>query len=156
MLNKKSSVIFLLTLMMIFILTSLCFASRAKGRIPSKKLDLTSEQKEKIRDVRLNLEKERVKLKADLKIAQLGLKDLSQQKNPSPEKIYGKIDQIGDLRTKLQKNRVTKKLGIREVLTDEQWEKFQSLKPRLFLERKFQMKEKKDRLFLRHKRGFWF
>jgi len=92
----------------------------------------------------------------DVKTTRVLTCELSQQKNPSPEKIYGKIDQIGDLRTKLQKNRVTKKLAIREVLTGEQWEKFQSLKPRLFLERKFKMKEKKDRLFLKHKRGFWF
>ena len=86
------------------------------------------EQKEKIRDTRLNFQKDKIKLKADMKIAQLELKSLMREEELNRGEIYGKIEYLGDLKTQLAKNRVDQRMAIRDILTKEQLDKFKERK----------------------------
>jgi Spy/CpxP family protein refolding chaperone len=96
---------------------------RVKARI-----ELTQEQKEKIRDTRLDFQKQNIRLKADLKIARLELQSLMADEEADKAKIYQKIEEIGALRTRLAKNRVDQKMAIRDILTKEQRDKLKELK----------------------------
>ncbi|MFH0931087.1 MAG: Spy/CpxP family protein refolding chaperone [Candidatus Zixiibacteriota bacterium] len=83
-------------------------------------LGLSPEQKEKIRSTALEGRKDEIRLSSDLKIAHLELRELMQQDNLDKAKINKKLDEIGALRTKLQKAKFERKMALREVLTKEQ------------------------------------
>ncbi len=87
-------------------------------------LGLTPEQREKIRSTALEGRKDEIRLSSDLKIAHLELRELMQQENLDKAKINKKLDEIGALRTKLQKAKFERKMALREVLTKEQLQTF--------------------------------
>jgi len=62
-----------------------------------------------------------------LKIARLELRELMHQDKLDKSSINRKVEEIGDLRTKLQKVKIVRKMEMREVLTKEQ---LQSLRER--------------------------
>lgn len=129
---KVKQVILLATLLALGL--ALLF-SGAFGQAPEKqekrvkaKLELTQEQKEKIRDTRLDFQKQNIKLKADLKIARLELRSLMADEEADKAKIYQKIEEISALRTELAKNRVDQKMAVRDILTKEQRDKLKELR----------------------------
>lgn len=129
---KAKRVILLATLLTLSL--TLLF-SGASAQAPEKqerrvkaRIELTQEQKEKIRDTRLDFQKQNIRLKADLKIARLDLRSLMADEEADKAKIYQKIEDIGTLRTKLAKNRVDQKMALRDILTKEQRDKLKELK----------------------------
>lgn len=96
------------------------------------RLELTPEQKEKMKDVRLDFEREKIKLRADLKIAKLELRSLMAEEELDRGDIYNKIEHMGQLKTKLAKNRVDKRMALREILTKEQLDKLKEFGFRKF------------------------
>lgn len=109
------------------------------------KIELTQEQKEKMRDTRLNFQKQNIRLKADLKIAGLELRSLMADEEADKAKIYQKIEEISALRTKLAKSRVDQKMAIRDILTKEQRDKLKELKFRKMGKRRLLEKGMQDR-----------
>jgi Spy/CpxP family protein refolding chaperone len=129
---KTKSILSLAIIMMLsfFLLVSLPYAQapeKQQKRIKAG-LELTPEQKENIRKTRLNFQKDKIKLKADLKIAQLELKSLLREEKLNRGEIYGKIEYLGDLKTQLAKNRLDQRMAIRDILTKEQLEKLKERK----------------------------
>jgi Spy/CpxP family protein refolding chaperone len=128
---KKTIPIVILMLSFLFLASTLL----AQETKPQKKgfktkLGLAPEQKEKIEDIRFNFQKESIRLKADLKIAKLELKSLMSEEELDKGKIYRKIEELSNLRTKLAKNQVDKKMAIRQILTKEQLEMLKEFKSR--------------------------
>ncbi|MGB2696247.1 MAG: hypothetical protein WBD28_00135 [Candidatus Zixiibacteriota bacterium] len=129
---KTKSIFSLAIIMMLsfFLLVSLPYAQapeKQKQRVKAR-LELTPEQKEKIMETRLNFQKDKIKLKADMEIAQLELKSLMREEELNRGEIYGKIEYLGDLKTQLAKNRVDQRMAIRDILTKEQLEKLKERK----------------------------
>jgi Spy/CpxP family protein refolding chaperone len=122
MITQKKLILLLIVVMLPFFL---CYNSAfsqmmEKEKSPKPGLNLSPEQKEKIRSTALEGRKEEIRLSSDLKIANLELRELMQQDNLDKTKITRKLDEIGNLRTKLQKAKFERKMAIREVLTKEQ------------------------------------
>jgi Spy/CpxP family protein refolding chaperone len=128
---KKTIPILILVLSLFFLMS---IASAQDPEPPKKRLKtkiaLTPEQKEKIEDIRFDFQKESIRLKADLKIAKLELKSLMSEEELNKGNIYRKIEELSDLRTKLAKNQVDKKMAIRQILTREQLDKLKEFKSR--------------------------
>jgi len=81
---------------------------------------LTAEQMEKISALRTDHQKNSIDLRADLQKKRLDLRTLMTATEPNEKKINGVIEEMGSLRTQLQKQRVSHWLKVREILTPEQ------------------------------------
>jgi Spy/CpxP family protein refolding chaperone len=97
------------------------FAEMRKG-IPDS-LKLTDEQKQKMHDLRSQNQKEMIPMQANLKVMRIELQDLISS-GASQSDVNAKIDQIGKLRTDIQKKRVANMMAVRNVLTKEQRDYF--------------------------------
>jgi len=86
--------------------------------------DLTEEQKAQIDALKMNLEKEMLPMKTKLEVKQAELQELLVADSPNKGAIDKKIDEIGSLRTQIQKKRIDNRLKIRALLTPEQRVKF--------------------------------
>ncbi len=122
MITQKKLILLLIVVMLpLFLCYNSAFSQMTKREKPSKPgFNLSPEQKEKIRSTALEGRKDEIRLSSDLKIAHLELRELMQQDDLDKAKINRKLDEIGDLRTKLQKAKFERKMVIREVLTKEQ------------------------------------
>jgi len=85
-----------------------------------KGLNLTDEQKAKMSDLRLALQKKLLPLKSDLQSKMTNLRLLKTEENPNLNKIDKLIDETGKLRTQMQKEKVRHQLEVRKILTPDQ------------------------------------
>lgn len=90
-------------------------------RWSKEKLDLPTEQVKKLQTLELTFEKETANLFADIRIKQLELRELWTAETPEEKKINTKIEEIAKIRTEIEKKRVGHLLGLKKVLTEEQW-----------------------------------
>lgn len=122
MITQKKLILLLIVVMLpLFLCYNSAFSQMTEREKPSKPgFNLSPEQKEKIRSTALEGRKDEIRLSSDLEIAHLELRELMQQDDLDKAKINRKLDEIGDLRTKLQKAKFERKMAIREVLTKEQ------------------------------------
>jgi Spy/CpxP family protein refolding chaperone len=117
-------------LVVVFVLPALAQPPKAKvtkRMIVKKGLDLSEKQIEKIRDINLDTQKEAIRLRADLKISKLEMHRMMQESSVPKGEIFKKVDEISTIQNKLEKNQIEKQLALREVLTPEQFKKFQQL-----------------------------
>ena len=118
-----------------------------------KKLKLTDEQKQKLKELRFDLAKDMAKLRADLKVARLELEHLMSQDSPKASDAKVKVAQVNQARSKMLQRSVDHRLELKKILTPEQQEKLRSIRDwgRFFgrgawQERPFRMGEMKERI----------
>lgn len=88
-------------------------------------LDLTDEQKEKARDLKLEGQKELLPLENELRVKKLDLKiAMKDLDKVNLGKVNSIVDEIHKLNAEIQKKKIAQKLKFREILTDEQKKKF--------------------------------
>jgi Spy/CpxP family protein refolding chaperone len=95
----------------------------------AEKLGVTADQKKKMDD---NFQQYRLKLidlHASLEKAETILEPLVAADQPDEAKIVAQIDVVAQARAELEKANARMLLGIRRVLTPEQWKKLQELRP---------------------------
>jgi Spy/CpxP family protein refolding chaperone len=85
--------------------------------------NLSQEQREAIREITLQHQKEMISLRAEMETKSLELQELVRA-GAGEDAIFAKIDEIGALRTEMMKKRMAMQLEIRAQLTDEQKEMF--------------------------------
>lgn len=91
----------------------------------AKKIGLEDAQIDKIKRIQSSSEKQIIKLRADLQIARLELKELMHSDNPDKSRINKKIDELSQLRAKIQKIEAGTKIDVMSTLTAEQMKSFQ-------------------------------
>jgi Spy/CpxP family protein refolding chaperone len=94
----------------------------------SEELGLTEEQQSAIKEQQFQTEKEVIELRSKIEVAELELKNLLREDNPDEAEIKNKIEEIGQLKSELRWVKVQAKLGLRDLLTSEQYEKLKTLK----------------------------
>lgn len=87
-----------------------------------ERLNLTDAQKEQMHKIRLDYQKKRIPLEADLKLARIELEELIRQ-GESGKKIDEAVGKVNELRGKLFSLRVNERLDMSKLLTEEQKEK---------------------------------
>jgi len=90
------------------------------GMMAFRDLDLSTEQRDRIRDIRDKQTRSAIRARADMRIAQLDLMKLMRADNPDRRAIDSQIEKIGGMRTSMQKARIGTMFEIRNVLTPEQ------------------------------------
>ena len=127
-------------------------AKMERGEMLKQKLNLTDAQYTKIKSIKLKTRKENQLLRAKIQEVNAQKKQLMLVDNPNLNNILAKIDEVGKLKTTIQKNRIKSRFEIRGLLNAEQKEKFDSMKFRMkdrFKMRKMYKKHNKKR---RHNR----
>lgn len=108
------------------------------------RLDLSEKQTKKVEEVRLKAEGKAIKLRAELKLARLDLRELLQKDYPNKEAIYKKVEEIGALKTRLEKDRIDARLETHKLLTLEQRRELRNLQRQLIRERKHPRQERRQ------------
>ena len=85
-------------------------------------LGLTPEQIQKLSALRSGFEKDSIRLDAEIRIAELELTELLNNKQADLSKARSKVEQIGSLRTKLRLSRIQALENGKGVLSDQQWD----------------------------------
>ncbi len=91
------------------------------------KLELTDQQKDQIKNLMEKNGLERIEKKAELEKAELKMRNLKINDGDDSE-ILSAIDQVGKMKTEMQKMRFRHRSQIKSVLTDAQIDKLDSLK----------------------------
>ncbi|HDN85422.1 MAG TPA: periplasmic heavy metal sensor [Candidatus Aerophobetes bacterium] len=89
-------------------------------------LNLSQDQIRKLRDLRLEYQKETLELRNTLRVKKLELQTLLASKDVNEEKANSIVDEIGKLRTNIWEKTIHYQLEMRKVLTQEQWDKLLS------------------------------
>jgi Spy/CpxP family protein refolding chaperone len=86
----------------------------------AKAVGLEEAQMDKIKSINLAAEKEVIKLRADLRIAELELREMMTSDTPDKSKVNKKIDEMSVLRAKIRKIEAGSRIDVQSVLTSEQ------------------------------------
>lgn len=108
-------------------------SAQMPGDIPPealKQLKLTDKQENELKEIRLSMEKERIRQQAEMSIKRLELEALMEEGKPNLEKIYQKVEEIGKIQTEILKGKIGSILKIKSILTKEQQEKIKKLRKR--------------------------
>ncbi len=92
------------------------------------KLELTEQQVSALKEDRLKREKEAIRLRADLQLARLELRQLMDDAKPDQNKVKQQVEKMGNLRTTMMLTRVQGQLKMKEVLSAEQLDKMKTLR----------------------------
>lgn len=95
----------------------------------AKEVGLTADQQQKMNEIfqqhRLSL----IDLNASLEKAEVQLEPLMSADQPDESRILAQIDRVAQARAELEKANARMLLGIRRVMTADQWEKLKTLNP---------------------------
>lgn len=92
------------------------------------KLDLTDEQKKKIRRQKHETAKAHIKNSSELKLEMLDLKYELDQEEINDKKVDGLVDEISKIQKRILKNRISSLKKMKAVFTKEQWKKIRDFK----------------------------
>jgi len=87
-----------------------------------QKLELTTEQQEKLEEIFAKNRRAFIDLKADVDRRQLDVEELMAKKDSDPKKVSDAIDASEQAKAKLRKSISMMVLEMRGVLTDKQWQ----------------------------------
>ena len=104
------------------------FGMRRGGWDFNERLDLTEEQEEQIEKIWIETQKETTPLRSRLNTLSAELDELLIADTPNQGAIDKKIEEMTEWRAQLHKSRIHTRLKIRELLTDEQRIKFDSMR----------------------------
>jgi Spy/CpxP family protein refolding chaperone len=95
----------------------------------AKQLNLTADQKKKMDDVFQQHRMRMIDLHAALEREEATLDPLLEAATPDDAKVLPQIDRVAQARAELEKANARLLLGLRHVLTPEQWKKLDSERP---------------------------
>ena len=84
------------------------------------KLNLSQSQKDRIAKIRESHQKDMIKSRADLQLAQLEFRKLMRADDPDQRAIHAEIDRMTSIRADMMKSRVDQRLEVRDILTSDQ------------------------------------
>ncbi len=93
-----------------------------------EELGLNDAQVQKIQQIHTKYQEQRIDLRSQIAKKRLQLRTLWMDKNPDMNKIEKLVNEIGDLRTQMMLIGARERNEIRNVLTDEQFEKWQKIR----------------------------
>ncbi len=91
-------------------------------------IGLTAQQQQTLKNRFFASEKDEIALEAKIKTARLELKQLMDADSPDESAVYRKVDEMGKLRTEMQKLHTGNRLAVKAMLTTEQEQKLKELR----------------------------
>jgi Spy/CpxP family protein refolding chaperone len=93
------------------------------------KIGLSEEQKKKVTPLHQEMQKKQIRFQADLKIAQLEMKEIMEPKDFDIEKAKAAMKKTEDIKTAHHLEMLKAMKEVRSVFTDEQYKKMKELMP---------------------------
>ena len=93
----------------------------------AKKMGLTDEQMEKMKPLHREMQKKQIRSKADLKIAEIELKEIMEVKDFDLDKATAAVKKIEDMKTARHLEMLKDMKDMRAILTDEQFKNMQKM-----------------------------
>ncbi len=125
----------LISIVMVFLFSITVFAQgrrqatdEVRQRRDNMRLNLTEEQKSKLKELRESCRTESSQLHKDLREAKTELRKLMEEKDVNESVVNQKVNQINSIQADLLKKRIKLNLENRKVYTAEQWEKLKNIK----------------------------
>ena len=91
-------------------------------------LELTDRQAERLRTLKSKVDKDRIRTRADLEIAQVELRDLLHQDKVDVKAVDSQIDKIGKLKTGMSKAHFHARMDAEKILTADQLKKVRMMR----------------------------
>lgn len=91
-------------------------------------LNLTKEQRDKIKKIHSDLQKLNIPLKSQIDLKRIDLKELIDADNPNKDQIAAKVKEIESLKTQIKINRINARIDTRSLLTKEQRDKLDQMR----------------------------
>ncbi|MGH9808052.1 MAG: Spy/CpxP family protein refolding chaperone [Terriglobia bacterium] len=95
----------------------------------AESIGINSDQKKKLEDLFQQHRLSRIDLTAALEKAQVTMEPLMAADQPNEAQIVAQIDRVAQARAAVEKDEVRLQIGIRQVLTADQWKKLQEQRP---------------------------
>jgi Spy/CpxP family protein refolding chaperone len=95
-----------------------------------EKLGLTTDQQKKMDDIFQQHRLKLIDLTASVEREEVTLEPLMEGEQPDEAKVVAQIDKVAQARAELEKANARMLLGIRRILTHDQWKKLQAETPR--------------------------
>ncbi len=121
----------------LLLLSPLAWAQARRGMSPAvmkqtlrEQVGLNDEQIEQIEQLRHQADRARLDLRHAVEEVRLDIERAMQADRPDEKAVLAHIDRLGELETRLKKNRIGLMLDIRKLLTPEQWQKMEALHAR--------------------------
>jgi Spy/CpxP family protein refolding chaperone len=83
-------------------------------------VNLTEQQRNKLREMGVEQQKKAIRLRADIQTKEIEFHELLRAANPDRAAINAKIDEIGVLKAQTEKDSVAQRLAFEQLLTPEQ------------------------------------
>jgi Spy/CpxP family protein refolding chaperone len=96
----------------------------------AQKLGLTKDQQKKMDDIFQQSRLKLIDLNASLQKEEVTLEPLMESDQPDEPKVLSQIDRVAQARAELEKANARMLLGLRQVLTPDQWQKLRAEAPR--------------------------
>ena len=93
----------------------------------AKKMGLTDDQMEKMKPLHREMQKKQIRSKADLKIAEIELKEIMEVKDFDLDKATAAVKKIEDMKTARHLEMLKAMKDMRAILTDEQFKNMQKM-----------------------------
>ena len=97
--------------------------------ILADELSFSEEQVKKLQSIKTGCEKNRIMIRARIKVGELELQELVNQSEIDLDKVDAKIKEIGEMKIESDINDVHSIIGAKAILTQEQKEKLKNLRP---------------------------
>jgi len=91
-------------------------------------INLTDEQKDKLKSMTTEFQLKKVDLEAEIQKANILMRDLMHDDNISESNVFKAIDRVTSLKADMKKMHYSHMKSVKNVLTDEQKDKLQSLR----------------------------
>lgn len=108
------------------------------------KLGLSPDQVAKLKSIHTGMEKKRIQLDADLKIARIDLRQIMEVKDFDLDKADAQVQKISDIQKNKRLEMVKSIKEVRSVLTDDQFKKMHEMMHRMWEGKKHGMPEHKE------------
>ena len=112
-------------------------------------LDLTADQQEKVKAIRLENAKKMARIQADVKVASLELREVMAQDVPSAGEVKAKLKAVSEPPSRMMESRINTQLAMKKILTPEQRQKMKELRKQRPNDRRGKWREGRGR------RGNW-
>jgi Spy/CpxP family protein refolding chaperone len=140
---QKISSLFFSLILSTFLLTSTTYADWKRAEIlggigrefpgphyllhNKDELNLNAGQVEQLKKLRSSSKKAKTRKYADIEILRIELKEILDKESVDKKAVEDKIETIGSLYTQLAKDRVINRLAARELLTDKQFQTWETI-----------------------------
>lgn len=91
-------------------------------------LNLTKEQRDKIKKIHSDLQKLIIPIKSQIELKRIDLKEMIEADNPNKDQIAAKVKEIESLKTQIKINRINARIDTRNLLTKEQRDKLDQMR----------------------------